>query len=82
MSSSFVVWQDGPEGRKGRFIVNRALQSKKWPKGTVKMVSLAQFAIGHQKGDHLLSMDIAKRYQHFCVNPTMWGWFLFRWEGR
>jgi hypothetical protein len=28
VSSSFVVWQDGPEGRKGRFVVNLSKQSK------------------------------------------------------
>lgn len=82
ISSSFVVWQDGPEGRKGRFIVNLALQSKKWPKGTVKMDSIARFAMDLQQGDHLLSMDIAKGYRHFRLHPTMRDWFLFRWEGR
>ena len=80
--SSFVVWQDGPEGRKGQFILNLVLQSKKWPKGTVKMDSIAQFAMNLRKGDYLLSMDIAKGYQHFRLHPTMPDWFLFRWEGR
>jgi hypothetical protein len=28
ISSSFMVWQDGPEGRKGRFVFNLSKQSK------------------------------------------------------
>jgi hypothetical protein len=33
ISSSFVVWQDGPEGRKVCFEVKPSKQSKNWPKG-------------------------------------------------
>jgi hypothetical protein len=29
ISSSFVIWQDGTEGKKGRFVVNLSKQSKR-----------------------------------------------------
>jgi hypothetical protein len=45
ISSSFVVWQDGPEGRKGRFVVNLSKQSKHWPKGSVRMETLPEYAL-------------------------------------
>jgi hypothetical protein len=44
ISSSFVVWQDGPEGRKGRFVVSLSKQSKHWPKGSVRMETLPEYA--------------------------------------
>jgi hypothetical protein len=44
ISSIFVVWQDGPEGRKGRFVVNLSKQSKHWPKGSVRMETLPEYA--------------------------------------
>jgi hypothetical protein len=37
MSSNFVVWQDGPEEMKWRFVGNLSKQSKHWPKGSVRM---------------------------------------------
>jgi hypothetical protein len=33
ISPSIVVWQEGAEGRKGRFVVNLSKQSKHWRKG-------------------------------------------------
>jgi hypothetical protein len=40
ISTSFVVWQDGPEGRKGRFVVDLSKQSKHLSKGSVRMETL------------------------------------------
>lgn len=82
ISSAFVVWQDGSEGRKGRFVVNLSKQSKRWKKGTVKMESLSEFAMEMQKGDHFISMDIHKGYRHFRLHPSMRDWFVFRYVGK
>jgi len=82
ISSSFVVWQDSAEGRKGRFVVNLSKQSKHWPKGSVRMESISEFAMDIQRGDHFISMDIKGGYRHFRLAPTMRDWFLFRYEGR
>jgi hypothetical protein len=43
--SSFVVWQDGPEGRKRRFVVYLSKQSKHWPEGSVRMKTLPEYAL-------------------------------------
>jgi hypothetical protein len=45
ISSSFVVWQGGPEGSKGRFVVNLSKQYKHWPKGSVRMETLPEYAL-------------------------------------
>jgi hypothetical protein len=45
ISSSVVVWQDGSEGRKGRFVVNLSKQSKHWLKGSVWMETLPEFSL-------------------------------------
>lgn len=37
ITSAFVVWQDGAEGRKGRFVVNISRHSTQCPKGLVRM---------------------------------------------
>jgi hypothetical protein len=50
ISSSFVVWQDGPERRKGRFVVNLSKQSKHWPKGSVRMKTLPEYALELERG--------------------------------
>jgi hypothetical protein len=55
ISSSFVVWQEGPEGRKGRFVVNLSKQSKHWPKGSVRMETLPEYA---------LDLDPERRWCH------------------
>jgi Reverse transcriptase (RNA-dependent DNA polymerase) len=81
ISSAFVVWQDGPEGRKGRFVVNFSKQRKHWDKGSVKMESLAGYSMSIQKGDHLISFDIKSGYRHFRLAPDMRKWFLFRYNG-
>lgn len=81
ISSAFTVWQEGEEGRKGRFVVNLAKQSKHWRKGSVRMESLSEFATGIQKGDHFLSMDIEKGYRHFRLSPVMRDWFIFKYLG-
>lgn len=82
ISSGFVVWQETGEGRKGRFVVNLSVQSKRWKKGRVRMESLPEFATEIQRGDHFLSMDISKGYRHFRLHPRMRDWFIFRWDGR
>jgi hypothetical protein len=78
ISSAFVVWQDGSEGKKGRFVVNFSKQSKHWEKGSVRMESLAGYAMNIQKGDALISFDIKSRYRHFRLSPDMRKWFVFR----
>jgi hypothetical protein len=50
ISSSFVVWQDGPEGRKGSFVVNLSKQSKHWPKGNVRNETLPECALNWNTG--------------------------------
>lgn len=82
ISSAFVVWQDGAEGRKGRFVVNLSRQSTHWPKGSVRMESIAEFAMTVQKNDKFLSMDIEKGYRHFRLHPCMRDWFIFRYNRR
>lgn len=77
ISSSFVVWQDGSEGRKGRFIVNLSVQSKRWAKGSVKMESFPLLPMDLQQRDRMMSMDIVKGYMHLLLHPTMRDWFLF-----
>jgi hypothetical protein len=82
LSSSFVIWQDGSEGRKGRFIVNLAKQSKHWEKGSVRMETLPAYALELQKSDHMVSFDIQSGYRHFRLAPSMRDMFLFRYAGR
>lgn len=82
ISSAFVVWQEVEDGAKGRFVVNLSKQSKHWPKGSVRMDSISEFALELQHGDHFLSMDLYKGYRHFRLAPAMRDWFIFRYEGR
>jgi Reverse transcriptase (RNA-dependent DNA polymerase) len=82
ISSAFVVWQEGVEGRKGRFVVNLSKQSKHWKKGSVKMETLPQYAMDLNKGDHMVSFDIKSGYRHFRLAPGMRDWFCFRYDGR
>jgi hypothetical protein len=42
ISSSFVVWQDGPEGTKKRFVADLSTKYKHWPKGSVRMETLSE----------------------------------------
>jgi hypothetical protein len=58
ISSSFVVWQDGPEGRKGRFVVNLSKQSKHWPKRRVRMKTLSEYALELEHGEKIVLFDI------------------------
>lgn len=82
VSSSFVVWQEGAEGRKGRFVVNLSKQSKHWPKGSVRMETLPEYALELEHGDHMVSFDIKAGYRHFRLAPKMRNWFLFRYEDK
>jgi hypothetical protein len=83
ISSIFVVWQDGPEGRKGRFVVNLSKQSKHWPKGSVRMETLPEYALELEHGEKMVSFDIQAGYRHFFrLAPQMRDWFLFRYDGR
>jgi hypothetical protein len=65
ISLSFVVWQGGPEGRKGRFAVNLSKQSKHWSKGSVRMETLPEYALELEHGEKMVSFDIHARYRHF-----------------
>jgi hypothetical protein len=58
ISSSVVVWQDGPEGRKWRFVVNLSKQSKHWPKGSVRMETLPEYTLELEYGEKMVSFDI------------------------
>jgi hypothetical protein len=69
ISSSFVVWQEGAEGRKGRFVVNLSKQSRHWPKGSVRMETLPEYTLELEHGDHLVSFDIKAGYRHFLLYP-------------
>jgi hypothetical protein len=51
ISSAFLVWQDGVDGRKGLFVVKFSKQSKHWKKVSVKMETLPQYAMDLEKGD-------------------------------
>ena len=82
ISSAFVVWQEKEEERKGRLVVNLSLQSQHWTKDTVRMETLAEFAMQVQPGDHMLSMDVLKGFRHFRLHPDMRNWFIFRYTGR
>jgi Reverse transcriptase (RNA-dependent DNA polymerase) len=82
ISPSFVVWQDGPEGRKGRFVVNLSKQFKHWPKGSVRMETLPEYALEVERGEKMVSFDIQAGYRHFRLAPQMRDWLLFRYEGR
>jgi hypothetical protein len=82
ISSSFVVWQEGAEGRKGRFVVNLSKHSKHWPKGSVRMENLPEYALELEHGDHMVSFDIKAGYRHFRLAPKMRNWFIFRYENK
>lgn len=77
-----MVWKDGADGRKGRFVIILSLQCKHWTKGSVRMEAISSFAMDLQRGDDLLSMDIKKGYRQFRLHPSMRDWFMFRWKGR
>jgi hypothetical protein len=51
ISSSFVVWKDCSEGRKGRFVVNLSKQFKHWPKESVRMEILPEYAFKLEDGE-------------------------------
>jgi hypothetical protein len=82
ISPSFVAWQDGPEGRKGRFVVNLSKQSKHWPKGSVRMETLPEYALELERGERMVSFDIQAGYRHFRLAPQMRYRFLFRCDRR
>jgi hypothetical protein len=42
--SSFVVWKNGPEGRKRRFVVKLSKKSKHWLKGSLRTETLPKYA--------------------------------------
>jgi hypothetical protein len=69
--ASFVVWKDGPEGCKGRIVVNLFKQSKHWPKGSARMETLAEFALELEHGDRMVSFDIKAGYLHFRLAPQI-----------
>jgi hypothetical protein len=71
ISSSVVVWQDGPEGRKWRFVVNLSKQSKHWPKGSVRMETLPEYTLELEYGEKMVSFDIQAGYRHFRLAPQM-----------
>jgi hypothetical protein len=80
ISSSFVVWKDGPEERKGRFVVNLSKKSKHWPKGCVRMETLPEYALELERGEKMMSFDIQAGDRHFRLAQQMRDWFLFRYD--
>jgi hypothetical protein len=81
ISSAFTVWQDSADGRKGRFVVNLAVQSKHWPKGSIRMETLPAFSLDLSRGDHMLSFDIKSGYRHFRLSRKMRDYFAFHYDG-
>jgi hypothetical protein len=71
ISSSFVAWQDGPEGRKGRFVVKLSKQYKHWPKGSVRINTLPEYAFESEHGNNMVSFDIHAGYRHYRLAPQM-----------
>jgi hypothetical protein len=71
ISSSFVMWQDGPEGRKVRFVVHLSKQSKHWPKGSVQKETLPEFSLELEREQRMLSFDIKVGYRHVHLAPQM-----------
>jgi Reverse transcriptase (RNA-dependent DNA polymerase) len=82
ISSSLVVWQDGPKGRKGLFVVNLSKKSKHWHKGSVRIGTLPEYALKLEHGKKMVSFDIQAGFRHFRIAPQMRDWFLFRYDGR
>jgi hypothetical protein len=82
ISLSFVLWKDGPEGRKGRFEENLSKQSKHWPTGSMRMETLPEHALELKHGEEMVSFDIQAGYRHFRLAPQMGDCFLFRYDGR
>lgn len=82
VSSAFVVWQGEGGARKGRFVINLSIQSKHWPRGSVKMETVQGFAAQVERGDSLMSFDVQGGYRHFFLHPDMRDMFLFRYGGR
>lgn len=82
ISSAFVVWQDKEGELSGRFVVNLSVQSEHWAKGSVRMETLAEFAMSVQPEDHMLSFDIEKGFRHLRLHPAMRDWFIFRYNGK
>jgi hypothetical protein len=82
VSSIFVVWQDRPEVRNWRFVVNLSKKSKHWPKGSVTMETLPEYALELERGEKMVSCDIKAGYRYFRLSPQMRYWFLFRYDGR
>lgn len=70
------------EQRRARFVMNLSSQSTHWPKGTVRMQTLLEFAMSLQEQDHMLSIDIKNGYRHLRLLLDMRDWFIFRYDGR
>lgn len=81
VSSAFIVWQ-GKEDLKGRFVINFHLQSKHWPKGSIKMETIPSFALEMERGDCMLSFDIKYGNRHFYLHPSMRDYFIFIYGNR
>lgn len=71
LSSAFTVWQGEGEDREGRFVVNISLQSKFWPKGSVKMERLEAFSDEIHPEESLISFDLEAGYRHIFLHPAM-----------
>ena len=81
VASAFVTWKETSEGPVGRFVIDFAEQSMHWPKGTIRMETLAEFGLSLEEGDHMFSWDIKSGYRHFRLAPSMRDFFLFRYHG-
>jgi hypothetical protein len=67
ISSSFVVWQIEQVGRKRRFAVNKSEQSKNWPKRSVRMETLPEYALELEREENLVSFNIQAGFRHFTA---------------
>jgi Reverse transcriptase (RNA-dependent DNA polymerase) len=62
-------------------VVNLTKQSKHWPKGSVRMETLPEYALELERGKKMVSFDIQAGYRHFLLASQMRDWFLFRYGG-
>jgi hypothetical protein len=56
-------------GNEEAVVVNLSKQSKHWPKGTVRMETLPEYALEMEHGDKMVSFDIQAGYRHFRLAP-------------
>jgi hypothetical protein len=70
-------------GGKERALCGKPIEeSKHWPKKSVRMQTLPEYALELENKEKMVSFDIQAGYRHFRLAPQMRDWFLFRYDGR